>query len=262
MSTYPPVSELAPAVQLAKKQWRDDALSTASGVLLAVFMWGHMLFVSSIWTGERGFDWVADVMEITWIAQLTVVVITVAFFVHFVVASRKIPGKLQERKLLKRLGDDIRDSAWRFTAEQRRQLEKIRSHSETSLWIWQVRTGMAILVIGSIHLFVIATDVLQRTMGSVGITAGESMGRVQSGMWMLYAVLLLCVEVHAGIGLYRVVVKWWLGRPFPVIGPRITRRMAHIFEQLTLWFFIAIGVITLLVLAGVLPPPLAFLLEG
>jgi hypothetical protein len=37
--------------------------------------------------------------------------------------------------------------------------------------------------------------------------------------------------------------------------------MAHIMEKVVLWFFLIIGFITLLVMAGVLDPPLAFLLR-
>lgn len=256
-----PVTEMVPAAKAARVQWRYDVISTASGVFLALFMWGHMMFVSTIWAGERGFDWVADMMEYTWIAQITVVLVTVAFFVHFVVASRKIPAKLQERKLIKNLGDDIRDSEWRLPSPKKSGLEKIRPHSETSLWIWQLRSGMVILVIGAVHLFAVASDVVQRVLGGPGITAAESMSRVQGGMWVLYAVLLIAVEFHAGIGLYRVFVKWGLGKRIPIIGKRITRRMAHIMEQLTLLFFLAVGIVTLLVLAGVISPPLAFLTE-
>lgn len=258
ITTTPPVSEIAPAAERAKTQWRYDAISTGSGVLLALFMWGHMAFVSTIWAGATGFDWIADMMEVTWVAQITVVGIVTLFFVHFVLASRKIPAKLQERRLIENLGNSIQSSEWNFTAEQREQHEKIRPHSETTLWIWQVRTGMIILAVGTIHIFLVGYDVLQRVMGGTGITATESMGRVSSGMWILYAVLLLAVEFHAGIGLYRVTVKWWLGRRLPLIG-KVTRRMAHIFEQVTLWFFLAVGVVTLLVLSGVLEPPLAFL---
>lgn len=252
---------MAPRAEQARRQWSYDAISTASGVLLALFMWGHMLFVTTIWTGERGFNWVADMMELTWIAQLTVPIITVVFFVHFVMASRKIPANLQERRLIKSLGDSIKKSQWRISAAQRQELEKIRPHSETTLWIVQVRTGMIILALGSIHLFVVGADVAQRIVGGVGITAAESMARVQGGMWILYAVLLWCVELHASLGLYRVVVKWGLGKRLPVIGS-VSRKMAHRGEQIALWFFILVGVATLLVLAGIVDPPLAFLLNS
>ncbi len=258
-----PEGELVAARERARRQWKLDAISTGTGVFLALFMWGHMFFVSTILTGERGFNFIAEMFEHYWLAQPTVVLVTVVFFVHFVTASRKIPAKLVERKRLKKLGDDISGSEWNISKEDRAELEKVRPHEETSLWIWQVRSGMIILALGSIHLFVVGADVIQNTLGleKAGINAAETMARVKDGMWLLYAVLLYMVELHAGIGLYRVTVKWGLGSRIPVIGKRITRRMAHITEKMVLWFFLIIGFITLLVMAGVLDPPLESLLD-
>lgn len=243
----------------ARNALREEWVSGLTGVILALFMWGHMFFVSSILTGERGFDFVADLFELTWLAQPTIVLILLVFFAHFVTASRKIPGKLDERKRMMELGLRIKGARKRWNQSTKSKI-RLRDHSETSLWIWQVRTGMIILVIGSVHLFVVGVDIWQRTFGGIGITAFESMGRVQDGMWILYAVLLFCVELHAGIGLYRVTVKWGLGSRIPIIGKKITRGMTHRAEQLVLWFFLIIGAITLLVLGGVLDPPLEFLL--
>ncbi len=260
--TTHPEGELVAAKEQARRQWKLDAISTGTGVFLALFMWGHMFFVSTILTGERGFNFIADMFEHYWLAQPTVVLVTIVFFVHFVTASRKIPGKLAERKRLKKLGDDIEQSEWNISEADRAELEKVRPHEETTLWIWQVRSGMIILVLGSIHLFVVGADVAQRTFGleAIGINAAETMARVQDGMWLLYAVLLYMVELHAGIGLYRVTVKWGLGSRIPIIGSRITRRMARTMETVVLWFFLIIGFITLLVMAGVIDPPLEGLL--
>ena len=258
-----PEGELVTARERARWQWKLDAISTGTGVFLALFMWGHMFFVSTILTGERGFDFIADMFEHYWLAQPTVVLVTIIFFVHFLTASRKIPAKLAERKRLKKLGDDIEQSEWNISEADRAELEKVRPHEETTLWIWQVRSGMIILVLGSIHLFVVGADVAQRTFGlgeAIGINAAETMARVQDGMWLLYAVLLYMVELHAGIGLYRVTVKWGLGSRIPIIGSRITRRMARTMETVGLWFFLIIGFITLLVMAGVIDPPLEGLL--
>ncbi len=255
--------ELTATRDRARRQWKLDAISTGTGVFLALFMWGHMFFVSSILTGERGFNWISDLFEHYWLAQPTLVVVTIVFFVHFVTASRKIPAKFAERRRVKKLGDDISHSKWNISKQERRELDKVRPHKETSLWIWQVRSGMIILALGSVHLFVVIADVVQRTFDigeGLGINAAETMARVQGGMWILYAILLYAVEVHAGIGLYRVTVKWGLGAKIPIIGSRITRGMAQKMERIVLWFFLIIGFITLLVMAGVIDPPLEFLL--
>jgi fumarate reductase subunit C len=88
----------------------------------------------------------------------------------------------------------------------------------------------------------------------VGIEAITSMARTQSGLVWLYAVMLLCVEFHAGVGLYRLAVKWGL-------GARISRQLLHLLERIIFWFFLGLGVVILTVLAGWVDPPLAFLLE-
>jgi fumarate reductase subunit C len=73
-------------------------LSGGTGLILALFMWGHMLFVGSILTGEKGFDWLAEMLEVYFIAQPTVIVIFALFLVHAVLAARKIPAQLEERR--------------------------------------------------------------------------------------------------------------------------------------------------------------------
>ncbi len=253
-----PLTETVSAKERARQQYRYDAISTASGVLLALFMWGHMAFVASILLGAVAFDTVGGLFEDLYLAQVGIVAILVLFFTHFVMASRKIPAKLQDRALIKQLGDGIKNSEWNIPADQASVLDKIRPHGETSMWIVQVRTGMVILALGSMHLFVVGADLVERTMGHEGITAAETATRVGGGMWILYAVLLYAVEVHAGLGLYRVAVKWWLG--LAPLGIKITRHRAHLVERLVLVFFLLTGFLVLPVLAGFLTPPFAFLL--
>jgi fumarate reductase subunit C len=73
----------------------------------------------------------------------------------------------------------------------------------------------------------------------------ESADRVWSGRWWpLYLALLFCVEVHGGVGLYRLAVKWgWFERDDPD-GMRI------VLKQL-MWgiivFFMVVGLTTLAV---------------
>ena len=123
------------------------------------------------------------------------------------------------------------------------------------LWIWQVRTGMVMLVLGSFHLILLGVDVFTPLFGEhAGIESATSMARVAAGLWLPYAILLLCVEFHASVGLYRLAVKWGSG-----FLPH--RRYLHRIEQVIFWVVLGLGAITLLVLAGVLSPPLEFLLS-
>jgi fumarate reductase subunit C len=228
----------------ASRQLVYEIVSGGSGLLLALFMWGHMVLVGSILTGEIGFNWMATMLEDYFIAQPTVVAIFTLFLVHAVLASRKIPAQLRERKQMIKLGRDLKASSG------------FDPHTESLLWIWQVRTGMAMLVLGSFHLILLGIDVLTPLFGNrIGIEAVTSMARVQAGLWLPYAVLLICVEFHAGVGLYRLAVKWGA-------GAFLARKTLRVLEHVLLWFFLGLGIVILLVLAGVIPPPLAFLLAG
>ncbi len=75
-------------------------------------------------------------------------------------------------------------------------------HEDTTLWWWQVVTGFAMFFLASVHLY-------QMLMHPGLIGPFESADRVWSGRWWpLYLVLLFAVELHGGIGLYRLAVKW------------------------------------------------------
>lgn len=221
----------------ARRELHYELLSGASGVVLALFMWGHMVLVGSILTGERGFDWLAGFLEDYYIAQPTVIIIFLMFLLHAALASRKIPSQLAERRRIRQLGQEL-------------------PHAESLLWIWQVRTGMLILVLGSFHLILLGLDVLTPLFGErAGIEAATSVARVRGGLWILYAVLLIAVEFHASVGLYRLAIKWGA-------GVALSRRSLRNIERVLLWFFLGLGVVVLLVLADVIAPPLGFLLTG
>ena len=87
----------------SRNQLYYELISGGSGLLLALFMWGHMLLVGSILLGTRSFDWIAGTLEDYYIAQPTVAVIIFTFLVHAIVASRKIPAQLRERKAMQQL---------------------------------------------------------------------------------------------------------------------------------------------------------------
>ena len=204
-------------------------------------MWGHMLLVGSILLGTRGFDWMATQLEVMYIAQPTVVAIFIVFLLHAIFASRKIPAQLRERRKLVEISTDLQRS-W-------------TPHLDSILWIWQVRTGMVILVLGSFHIVLLAIDVLTPLYGQhAGIESATTLARVRAGLWLPYAVLLLCVEFHASVGLYRLAVKWGA-------GALLSRRALVRIEKVLFWTILVFGGITLLVLAGQLDPPLEFLLQ-
>ena len=109
-------------------------------------------------------------------------------------------------------------------------------HSDTTLWYVQAITGFVLFFLASIHLY-------QLIMHPSDIGPYASSDRIWSGnFWPLYLVLLLVVELHGGIGLYRLCVKWGL---FLGKNPKTNRRrLQRIKWGLTL-FFIVLGLTTL-----------------
>jgi fumarate reductase subunit C len=236
----------------ARRQLFYELVSGLSGAALAVFMWGHMVFVSSILTGARGFDWLAKGLEDFRIAQPTVLLIPALFLLHAAMASRKIPSQIRERRRMRELSRELRAREAKLPGAA----VQLRSHLESSLWIWQVWTGMVLLVLGSFHLVLVGIDVFTSLFGErIGIEAVSSQARVGAGLWLVYGVLLICVEFHASVGLYRLAVKWGA-------GSRISRTTLRRIERMLLAAFLGLGFLTLVVMAGWIEPPLAFLVEA
>ena len=81
------------------------------------------------------------------------------------------------------------------------------------------------------------------------------MDRTQAGLVWMYLVLLICVEFHAGVGLYRLAVKWGA-------LSRLPRSALVKIEQVLFWGFLGLGLVILAVLARLIPPPFGFITGG
>ena len=109
---------------------------------------------------------------------------------------------------------------------------KSMGHDDTKLWFTRAFTGFAMFFLGSVHLYIIMTN-------SADIGPYESSDRVWSEyMWPLYILLLLAVEFHGTIGLYRLCVKWgW----FDGENPRETRKaLKKVKWALTVFFLVLV----------------------
>lgn len=187
-------------------------------------MWVHMLFVASILLGKDAMWVVARFFEgyflfgrsYPGIVAALVGTVVVLFVAHAALALRKLPASARQ---------------YRAMREHRAAMH----HRDTRRWWWQAATGFALFFLASVHLYTMLTN-------PEAIGPYASADRVWSGrLWPLYLVLLLVVEIHAGIGLYRVAVKWgWLGAAAPAGRSRL-----HRLEIGLTAFLLALGLLTL-----------------
>lgn len=180
-----------------------DILEACSGLALALFLWMHMVFVATIFLGAGAFDGIAHALDTYYLSFTGIPPLIVVFFMHFLLAARKIPFAYREQRII-----------WRHAG--------LLAHRDTWTWLFQAVSGMAILLLGSIHFWVV--------LSAWPIGASLSIHRV--GQWpqfVFYIALLFLGEMHAGIGLYRLAVKW--GWP-----PR--RRAGLLFEVISALFLL------------------------
>ena len=218
----------APRRAIRKSRWpaRLDWLQSASGLALGLFMWGHMFFVSSILFGADAMWTVTKFFEgyfffgraMPWVVSIVVAVVIALFVGHAFLALRKFPVDYAQYRAFKDHKNHMR-------------------HADTTLWWWQVVTGFAMFFLASVHLYVMLTrpDL---------IGPYESADRVWTGgFWPLYLILLFAVEIHGGIGLYRLAQKWgWFSGG--VDDNRSRHRLKTLKWALTV-FFLTLGLFTL-----------------
>ena len=189
-----------------------DWLQMLTGAGLIMFMWSHMILVASVNMGPEVMNTIAGFFEETYVAQIGGPVIALTFLFHFILAARKIPFRTDEIFTF-----------WRHS--------RILKHTDTWLWMIQAFTAMIILIMGSIHMWTVLTG--------LPITAAKSAARVQGGSWLIfYLILLPMVELHVGIGFYRIAVKWGFVK-------RKGRKLFKGFENILTAIFIIIGLITI-----------------
>lgn len=204
---------------------RLDLLQSLSGLFLALFMWGHMFFISSILLGKDVFWSVARMFEGYFIfgkayPQLVSLIVAAVFAVivlHALLAMRKFPANWRQYQI-----------CWTHMRGMR--------HADTTLWMAQLVTGFAMFFLASVHLYIMMTR--PELIGPYA-----SADRIWSGrFWPLYLVLLFMVEIHGVVGLYRLALKWgW----FDGATPDITRRRLTRAKWTITVFFLALGLASL-----------------
>jgi fumarate reductase subunit C len=202
-----------------------DYIQSATGLILGLFMWGHMLLVSSILISKDFMYSVTKFLEGSFIIEggspllvtIAALAIFIIFITHAAMGMRKLPGNFKQYQVMKAHANNM-------------------GHEDTKLWFTQAFTGFAMFFLGSVHLYIIMTN-------SADIGPYESADRVWSEwMWPLYILLLLAVEFHGTIGLYRLCVKWgW----FDGTDPKASRAKLKKLKKILTVFFLVLGFATL-----------------
>jgi len=205
---------------------RLDFLQSLSGLALALFMWTHLLLVSSILISKDAMLWVTGMMELRQLSpdgqgypvliSIFAVIILLLFMLHALVAMRKFPANWQQHTIM------------------REHIHRMQ-HSDTTQWYWQAVTGFIMFFLGSAHIIIMAINA-----DKIGpyLSADRF---VSEGLWPLYLVLLFCAELHGGIGVYRLVIKWGVFDKGDV--KRTLKNLKRTKNYLTL-FFLTLGLIT------------------
>ena len=199
-----------------------------AGSLLGLFMWGHMSFVSSILISK-------DAM---W-------TVTKAFEGYFVFGRAYPVDRLGDRRHHHRAVHG-RTPSWPCASSPRdygqyrvfRGHKNLMRHEDTDAVVLAGRHRIRAVLPGSL------APLHRCSRIRTGIGPYESADRVWSEhVWPLYLVLLFCVEIHGGIGLYRLAVKWgWFaGRRPAVAAGSVSSRLKWAITA----FFLVLGLATL-----------------
>ncbi len=189
-----------------------DGLQMLTGAGLIIFLWSHLLLVASVNLAPEAMNTIARFLEQTYMAQVGGPVIGCVFLLHFLLAVRKIPFRVDQQVAF-----------WKHS--------RVLRHTDTWLWVIQALTAMIILIMGAIHMWTVLTD--------LPITAAKSAARIQGGYSLVFDLILLpMVGLHMGIGFYRIGVKWGFIQ-------RTTRKGFKWFWNILAGVFILIGLVNI-----------------
>src|SRR5439155_20152909 len=125
---------------------RLDLTQSATGLMLVLFMWGHMCFVSSILVSKDAMRTITKFFagyffigkSYTSIVSIVVALVIALIVTHALLATRKFPINYRQFKA--------------FRGHMR-----MMQHEDTTLWFWQVVTGFALSFLASVSLYVMLT---------------------------------------------------------------------------------------------------------
>lgn len=152
-----------------------------SGIALSFFMMGHLTLLFTVVIAADTMDELAEFLERYYLLQASIAPIIFLLAFHIVLASRRIPATFARQSVLMRHMRSIK-------------------HVDTWTWAVQVATGMAIVILASIHMWIVLTD--------LPIESGKSAARVIGSYLWVYIPFVAIVESHISFGIFRILVKW------------------------------------------------------
>jgi fumarate reductase subunit C len=202
-----------------------DFYQSATGLILAVFVKFHLIFVSSILV-SKDFMYSVDkflsgsaIIEDGHPAFVAgpAFILFVVLFIHALMAIRKFPNSYRQYR--------------NFTSHT-----QMFPHGDTKLWGIQIVTGFILFFFVSIHLYQMISE-----PSNIGPYLSSDRIWTHSA-WVMYIILLVAVELHATIGLYRLVVKWgWFANK----TYKQTREKLKLIRNGIIIFYIALGTLSL-----------------
>ncbi|WP_321495036.1 fumarate reductase cytochrome b subunit [uncultured Desulfobacter sp.] len=211
---------------------RLDFLQSATGLVLGLFVWAHIILTASIILGPKAFNWVVRNMELGFLSHtghgypiaafFAVLIVFTLFIMHALLGMGKFPGSWEQLRIMKE------------------QMALIK-HQDTNLWYIQALTGFIMFFAGSVHLYAMLSH--PGSMDSY-LCAHRV---VYNHMWFIYLILLACVALHANIGLYRLCMKWgWFQGADHQRSRKTRAKLKKLMDRLII-IFLSAGLLTLLV---------------
>ena len=211
--------------KIDKTPARLDFIQSLTGLILAVFIMGHIMFEASILISNEMMYKVTIMFEGYYffgetypgIISFLASAIFLIFILHALIAMRKFPASYRDYKV-------IREHTNRM------------KHEDSSLWLIQVITGFMMFFIGSVHLYIMIAE-----PSDIGPFASSSRV-VNEMMGPLYFMLLIAVISHAFIGLYRLAMKWGFmeGK-----NTKVSRRRFKLLMKTMITIYILVGLASL-----------------
>ena len=204
---------------------RLDYYQSATGLVLAVFIKFHLIFVSSILISKDFMHSVDKFLSGSFLIDgghpffvtASAFILFIILVFHALLAVRKFPNSYRQYR-------NFKSHTYMF------------NHGDTKLWIVQIITGFLLFFFASMHLYQMMSE-------PSNIGPYLSSDRIWSdNAWIMYIVLLIAVELHATIGLYRLCVKWgWFeGKDY-----KATRRKLKIIRNSIIVFYLVLGTLSL-----------------